>query len=128
MPDADGDGMISWNDFDYLPGVRANGIDAGGLTCANLTPNVEVGLVNQLTIGNVSIKSGSNAQPPSSATGKGFGLYINGESYIFQLTGGTLPAAGTEWTLRTLQRLVAAGERPPAPGRHHAERIHSRDA
>ena len=31
----------------------------------------------------------------------GIGLYINGERFIFALTGGALPADGTEWTFRT---------------------------
>jgi len=38
---------------------------------------------------------------PSAGSGTGFGLYINGERYIFRLTGGTPPTTGTTWTLRT---------------------------
>jgi hypothetical protein len=44
----------------------------------------------------------------ASATGTGIGLYINGERYIFQLTGGVLPPAGTKWTLRTYTGIVKA--------------------
>jgi hypothetical protein len=41
-------------------------------------------------------------------TGQGFGLYINGHPFIFQLTGGQFPASGTKWTLRTYSGLVTA--------------------
>jgi hypothetical protein len=49
---------------------------------------------------------------PYPATGQGFGLYINGERYIFALTGGALPAAGTVWTLRTYTGRVRAATNP----------------
>ena len=73
----------------------------------------------------MTINSTNGPQPPSSVSGQGFGLYINGEKYIFKLTGGTPPPAGTVWTLRTY-----GGPHPGqhAPGRYHAERIYSRDA
>ena len=41
---------------------------------------------------------------PTAGSGTGFGLYINGERYIFRVTataGGAPPASGTAWTLRT---------------------------
>ena len=50
------------------------------------------------------------------ATGQGIGLYINGERYIFQLTGGALPAAGTKWTLRTYTGIVRAAAGSAAAG------------
>src|SRR5207342_2056977 len=65
-----------------------------------------VPLVTTPTITNVSTSytgEGPVAQP---VTGKGIGLYIDGEPYIFQLPGGALPAAGTQWTLRTYSGLV----------------------
>ncbi len=42
-------------------------------------------------------------------TGTGFGIYIAGQVFIFQLTGGTPPAEGTKWTLREY-----SGTSPPA--------------
>jgi len=50
----------------------------------------------------------SVAANPAAGTqsGTGFGLYINGERYIFRLTGGTPPASGTKWTLRTYAGIV----------------------
>ena len=52
----------------------------------------------------------------AAATGQGIGLYINGERYIFQLTGGALPAAGTKWTLRTYSGIVRAAAGNAAAG------------
>jgi hypothetical protein len=52
----------------------------------------------------------------ASATGTGIGLYINGERYIFQLTGGVLPPAGTKWTLRTYTGIVRAAAGSAAAG------------
>jgi hypothetical protein len=41
-------------------------------------------------------------------TGTGFGIYIAGQVFIFQLTGGTPPAEGTKWTLRQYAGTVTA--------------------
>ncbi len=37
---------------------------------------------------------------PVIAPNAGFGLYIKGRIFLFELTGGALPAAGTAWTMR----------------------------
>jgi hypothetical protein len=52
-----------------------------------------------------------------SVTGQGFGLYINGERYIFETS--ELPADGTVWTLRTYTGAIqssAATYDSPDPG------------
>src|SRR6185295_620373 len=50
--------------------------------------------------------SGTTDPAGQVSTGQGFGLYIAGHFHIFQLTGGTLPAAGTKWTLRSYAGFV----------------------
>ena len=60
----------------------------------------------------MTINSSNGPQPPSSVSGQGFGLYINGEKYIFKLTGGTPPTAGTVWTLRTYGGRIRASTLP----------------
>ena len=110
VADADGDGIISWNDFYFIPGVAQFWIDlALGTPFGPTNPAQAKPLVTSATVTSVST---SYAGAPFPATGQGFGLYINGERYIFQLTGGALPAAGTVWTLRTYTGRVAASTAP----------------
>jgi hypothetical protein len=51
---------------------------------------------------------GAEAAANFVTSGNGFGLYINGQQFIFALTGGALPAAGTKWTLRMYWGVVTA--------------------
>jgi hypothetical protein len=110
VTDADGSGYVDWADFNYAPNVAEwwispNGVDgAGFFGPATLADTVRY--VETATPGPVSTQF-----DPVSSTGVGIGLYINGERYIFQLTGGALPPPGTKWTLRTYSGIVrtAAG-------------------
>jgi len=103
VTDADGDGNIGWADFFFVPNVcdyYINVLGGGPPGCADMSEAKP--LVSTPTISNVTTSYDS----PAATTGKGFGLYIDGEPYIFQLPGGTFPAAGTKWTLRTYSGLV----------------------
>jgi hypothetical protein len=121
VTDADGDGVISWEDFNFIPGVSAfmaENVATNGPTdpAAPGTP-----LVPAPTVTGVSSSfagTGATGSTPYTATGQGFGLFIDGERYIFQLTAGALPAAGTVWTLRTYSGRVRAATAPSsaAPG------------
>ncbi len=100
VTDADGDGVVTWTDFNYAANIAefwANEVGALGPT----DPNDVVPYVNTATVGNVSTNFSA-----AGTTGQGIGLYVNGERYIFQLTGGAMPAAGTKWTLRTYAGIV----------------------
>jgi hypothetical protein len=108
--DHNGNGVIDWRDVDRLEGVAQS--NAGIGYCAGTDPGAGARaiLYNTAVVAPVTTQ-GSNAAGTLagfSSTGQGFGLYINGQAFIFQLTGGTLPAAGTIWTLRTYTGLVAA--------------------
>ena len=102
--DANGNGVIDWQDFDYLEAMNQNtnaGPDAGlGFFCAlgdrGLIPPIA-------TLDNApqfQATSTSMDQPEGMpTTGTGFGLYVNGEHYIFEM--GSAEADATVWTLRT---------------------------
>ena len=99
--DFNGNGYIDLRDFNYtnIGSQWFNGAtQPAGLGCAHTDPGPagRRALLAQPTMLPVSVEN-----VPSAGTGTGFGLYINGERYIFRLTGGTPPAAGTVWTLRT---------------------------
>jgi hypothetical protein len=104
VTDASGDGKITWEDFSWMPGMAEfqifQEVGANGPTDASEA----VPLVPTVTVS--PVVAGFDETAP--ATGQGFGLYINGERYIFQLTGGAFPAAGTKWTLRTYSGRVRA--------------------
>jgi hypothetical protein len=112
--DANGDGLISWDDFNYMEFVsEATDNTIGPLGFCNHTdpgPGARAQLSQQPIIMPVSTAGDPQIGPPP--TGTGFGLYVNGERYIFQLTGGTPPAAGTKWTLRTYSGTVSATTNP----------------
>jgi hypothetical protein len=105
--DGNGDGVIGWRDFDHIQNVSNTFQNAIGF-CANGDPQ----LATQTTLANAPTvtptSTDGNTRNGQTATGSGFGLYINGERYIFELPGGALPADGTEWTLRTYAGIVSA--------------------
>jgi hypothetical protein len=112
--DANGNGFIDWDDFNYLDvmaysadvisncgtgnngGSSATGTYKNKIAFLEQVPKVQGVSMNMATFPNVR------------KTGDGFGLYVNGERYIFQLAGGTLPASGAVWTLRTYAGEVIA--------------------
>ena len=107
--DANGNGVIDWADFHYIENVSPvvrNG-NSAGLGCGHTAdvPAQRVKLENVAKI-NPTSTAGTTAATAKTATGRGFGLYINGERYIFEMTGGTLPASGQAWTLRTYNGLL----------------------
>jgi hypothetical protein len=108
--DANGNGVIDWADFSYIENVSpmlTNG-NAAGLGCGHVdNPANRVRLENVAKISPTST-AGTTAATAKTATGQGFGLYINGERYIFEMPAGALPASGQTWTLRTYTGLVRA--------------------
>ena len=108
--DGNGNGRIDWRDFDQVQGIGT--INAGLTFCAASSDATQ--LTAQPAIGPVSSAyngtSGTSATFPT--TGQGFGMYINGQIFVFQLAGGIAPAAGTVWTLRTYAGPVRALTNP----------------
>ncbi|MEO8140103.1 MAG: hypothetical protein ABI742_10670, partial [Gemmatimonadota bacterium] len=54
----------------------------------------------------------ANSAAAAPAAGGGFALYVAGTLSMFELTGGTVPPAGTVWTLRTYSGMITGGSGP----------------
>jgi hypothetical protein len=114
--DANGNGVIDWSDFNYLSNVSPAVTDGNiaGLVCGHQHNAARVvQLENTAKMNPVSV-DGSAAATAKTASGRGFGMYINGERYIFQICPGAtctgaLPASGQTWTLRTYTGILRAG-------------------
>jgi hypothetical protein len=106
--DANGNGKIDWRDFDLLEGVAQANATLG--FCAGADPGAgnRALLVNQPVIMATSTDGSTDDETALATTGTGFGMYINGQAFIFELPGGTPPASGTTWTLRTYWGAVTA--------------------
>ena len=106
-------------DFNFMPErsalLRPHSVGAGGDPTGRPTARrgATVTLVPTVTPRPGRHRPGT---PRRAATSNGFGLYVNGERYIFQLTGGALPPAGTQWTLRTYTGVVEAAAGSAAAG------------
>jgi hypothetical protein len=83
---------------------------AGGLVCPDGTPVYK--LSNTAVPGAVGFFSGG-AYPPAvpivAAGSPGFALYISGDMFTFELTGGALPTSGTVWALRQYTGAITGG-------------------
>ena len=107
--DANGNGVIDWGDFHYIENVSpavTNG-NAAGLGCGHVdAPAARVRLEATPRLNPVSVE-GTTTTTAKTASGQGFGLYINGERYIFRMA--ALPASGQTWTLRTYTGILRTG-------------------
>ncbi|MGQ0813188.1 MAG: hypothetical protein ACT4O1_01830 [Gemmatimonadota bacterium] len=101
--DANGNGVIDWGDFDHISNVGPAIAGFAGFCGHTDNPATRVSLENTAKLNPVST-SGSTKATAKTATGQGFGLYVNGERYIFQVS--ALPASGQAWTLRTYSGLL----------------------
>ena len=99
--------MVTWADYNYAPNVAEWWINDVGAPFGptDMADTVPVCRDRYRRTGLHSVRTNRRRFP---TTGQGIGLYINGERYIFQLTGGALPPAGTKWTLRTYTGIVRA--------------------
>ena len=115
IPDRNANGAIDWADIMGVEGTAPVSQSlATAFGCANQDPGPGLRplLTAQPTIGPVSTSVATQGPAGLPATGTGFGLYINGQQFIFQLTGGVAPVEGTKWTLRTYAGRVDAATGP----------------
>jgi hypothetical protein len=121
--DGNGNGVIDWHDFDYLDAVLEsssgvnffcefadNGIFDPSKSFLEEAPRIQ------------PTSTDGDGEPFAGLpqTGAGFGLYVNGERYIFELS--SLPEAGTVWTLRTHNGYVRADDHlTAAPSNYRLE-------
>lgn len=117
--DANGNGVIDWQDFNYILGANdlLRGV-AGGECDPAGNPGGVPGWNPAGTFPSVELTDTPEIVPVSTqglrlegaaglgATGHGFGLYVNGERYIFQVE--SLPPDGRVWTLRTYSGTVSS--------------------
>jgi hypothetical protein len=111
--DANGNGFLDWQDFNYIDGAlqMVRNVDGGNCDAVGggrfdpgfaFTP---VPLVNTPTIVPTSTDGLTFAGIAGMVqTGTGFGLFVNGERFIFETA--TLPGDGTVWTLRSYSGTV----------------------
>ena len=105
IDDFNGDGVLSWRDFDFIENVLRS-ISTGMGFCANAELVGSGGRLSpQPVIMATSTDGDTRIDPP--VTGTGFGLYVNGERYIFEGLSDS-PADGDVWTLRTYAGIVSA--------------------
>ena len=108
--DANGNGVLDWEDFHYIDGVyqeaqhlRFCGSASGGSPDFDRGDDDPIDLTKVVALDStprlMPVSTGADAVSDLTQTGMGFGLYVNGERYIFQTN--SLPAPGTVWTLRT---------------------------
>jgi hypothetical protein len=91
VTDSDGDGKIVYGDFYYIPGLENTG------NIGSFSTNTPRPLVQQPVVLPIDVTGDLNAD------GNGFGIFVNGEAYLFQ---GPVPTS-TVWTLRTYNGTVS---------------------
>jgi hypothetical protein len=104
------DGSPALTDLDFACVEPYRTFAAGSFTCAS---SATYALSNTAVPGPVGFFSGGGyppAVPVVAAAGAGFGMYIVGEMFTFELEGGALPAAGTVWSLRQYVGAITGGQ------------------
>jgi hypothetical protein len=107
-PNPDGSGTVTPMDFACVEPFRT--IAAGGFVCPAGTPAFT--LSNTAVPGPVGFWSGG-AFPPAvpvvNGANNGFVLYVAGDIFAMELTGGAVPASGTVWSLRQYAGAITGG-------------------
>jgi hypothetical protein len=111
--DGNGNGVIDWQDFDYLDVIRESTsitntfceFGVAGITSPARTVLEPTAQIQPVFLGGGNPLINGDPMP---ATGNGFGLYINGERYVFLTS--ALPAEGTVWTYRTYNGRIRADD------------------
>ncbi|HET7025912.1 MAG TPA: hypothetical protein VFI39_11975, partial [Gemmatimonadales bacterium] len=100
-------GKLATTSFGCVEPLRSRSDVSGEMgscgTAVNLSQTVVPGPVIFNT-GTSDLWAGQTQQPNN-----GFGLYIAGHIFQFELAGGTVPAAGTVWSLRTYVGAIDGG-------------------
>ena len=104
----DGRAEFTVADFSCVGGIKQ--FATGGPTC----PGPQVPLVNTAVPGPIAIGFGAVTKLKTVAAepNNGFGIYLHGRLFLFELRGGALPAAGTVWTMRDYTGSVYGGNGP----------------
>jgi hypothetical protein len=120
VQDGNGNGNVDWSDIAWTEdmiqvhnhlGFCASAFTGGTVSLTSPSrsldgilpePGSGLSLSPTATVTPVSVSIPGNPAPANFVpSGSGIGLYVAGHYYVMQLTGGTLPAPGTRWVLRT---------------------------
>lgn len=96
---------LTVTDFGCMNGPRQFAASNYGCT------NAATDLANTAVPGPLAFFSGpiANSRTVAAAASNGFGMYIKGRIFMFQLTGGAVPASGTQWTMRDYTGAYSGG-------------------
>ena len=107
----DGRPELTVTDFTCVAPLRT--LPGGTAQC----PGANFALSNTVVPGPVAFASASvaNNKTVAAAANNGFGIYIKGRIFLIELTGGTVPAAGTVWTERDyIGNIFGGNDKDPA--------------
>jgi hypothetical protein len=103
-------GQLTVADFGCIEPFLSGAVPGPGGTipCTAATPYA---LSDNVIPGPIAINTGAatGTQTAPAQANNGFGLYLAGHIFLFELTGGAVPAAGTVWTLRSYTGTVFGG-------------------
>jgi hypothetical protein len=99
---------LTVTDFGCMEPFKTFATAASQLGCAAGTTYV---LSNTAIPGPIAFWSGAptNSQTAPAAANAGFGMYLAGHLFMFELTGGTVPAQGTVWSMRDYIGAIRGG-------------------
>lgn len=100
--------VLTVADLSCTPGAKTNGSIQGRYACPAAT---NYALSETAVPGPIAIHRGSRADARTRAVEANAGIvfYIKGWDFIMEFAGGQVPAAGTEWTLRTYLGAISGG-------------------
>lgn len=112
-PGSDGSAVLTNADISCVEPIRTYSAAAGfagGFICPPATPPYR--LKDTAVPGTVGFFSGGGtppAVPITNGASPGFAMYVAGDMFTFELTGGALPAPGTVWSLRQYAGVITGG-------------------
>jgi hypothetical protein len=108
----DGRPELSASDFGCVAGIQQY---SGGITgCSTVVPLANTAVPGPMFYTNDSTPNFKLPAKSVLAANNGFGLYLKGRLFTFELTGGAVPAAGTVWTMRDYVGMIFGGIGPKA--------------
>ena len=107
--DANGNGFLDWQDYDYLEFLNAHTPGLGFCTLTSAPSPIRLRRNPAI----MATSTQGDAPGSMAPTGQGFALYINAERYIFETS--VPPPDGTVWTLRTYTGVMSSRGSDNAP-------------
>lgn len=102
-------GVLTLTDFSCVAGLKTN----SGVQAREPCPAASAYTMSQTAVpGPIAFHRNTEADSRTRAVAAnaGFAMYLKGYRFLFELEGGQLPAAGTEWTMRSYTGGIAGGQ------------------